>query len=95
MKAIGARSDNITQTFIKDLFPGSDLKAKRSTWTYYMRVGEALLHLIERISWGVLLFPGINVIGKRFVLMLSEGLPPCANRQSACKGSRPKITATL
>lgn len=94
-KAMGARSDNITQTFIKDLFPGSDPKTKRSTWTYYKRVGEALLHLVERFGWGVLLFPGINVIGKRFVSMLGEGLPPCANRQSACKGSHPNITATL
>jgi hypothetical protein len=67
-KEMGARSDNITDTFIQDLFPGSDLAEKRSTWYYYNRVGESLLCLVERFGWGALVFPGLNLTQKRFVL---------------------------
>jgi hypothetical protein len=67
----GGRSDNVNETFKRELFPERDPTERCTIWEYYRQVGEPLLQMVERYGYGALVYPGLNITEKRFVFVIS------------------------
>lgn len=64
-REVGIRSDDVNDTFRRELYPKKNASQAKSAWEYDYRIGEILFDAVQRYGYGALIFPLHRLTKKR------------------------------